>query len=129
VGALVFDRSGARLNADVRARILEMARGNPLALPELLLAAADVTGDRACVLGAAAQLGIGAAEVEAAEAPRLLRVTADRVSSRHLLVRSAVYASAPCPERKCRRDHDAPGPGSLRYRPDCPGLTEQRWKA
>jgi len=140
--ALLSDRGGAQLKADVRARILEMAQGNPLALLELplgpgseqllgpfgtpmpltpaledaflararglspasqllllLLAAADDAGDRACVLGAAAQLGIGAAEVEAAEATGLLRVTTDRVSFRHPLVRSAVYASAPFSER------------------------------
>jgi DNA-binding CsgD family transcriptional regulator len=139
--ALLSDRGGAELKDDVRARILEMAQGNPLALLELplspggeqlpgplgtpmpltpaledaflararglspasqrllLLAAADDTGDRACVLGAAAQLGIGAAEVEAAEATGLLRVTTDRVNFRHPLVRSAVYASAPFSER------------------------------
>ena len=97
--ALLFDRGGAQLKAAVRARILEMAQGNPLALLELplspggeqllgpfgtpmpltpaledaflararglspasqrllLLAAADDTGDRACVLGAAAAAG------------------------------------------------------------------------
>ena len=140
--ALLSDRGGAQVTAPVRARILEMAQGNPLALLELplspggeqlpgplgtpmpltpaledaflararglspasqrlllLLAAADDTGDRACVLGAAAQLGIGAAAVEAAEAAGLLRVTANRVSFRHPLVRSAVYASAPFSER------------------------------
>ena len=109
-GALLADRAGAQLEAHVRARILEIAQGNPLALLELplspagaqlpgpfgppmpltpaledaflsracglspatqrllLLAAADDTSDPACVLGAATQLGIGVAEVQAAEA-------------------------------------------------------------
>jgi len=155
--ALLSDRGGAELKDDVRARILEMAQGNPLALLELplspggeqllgpfgtpipltpaledaflararglspasqrllLLAAADDTGDRACVLGAAAQLGIGAAEVEAAEATGLLRVTTDRVNFRHPLVRSAVYASAPFSERAAvppARPTPTAGPGT-----------------
>ncbi len=80
---------------------LARARGLSAASQRLLLLAAadDDSGDRACVLGAAAQLGIGTAEVEAAAATGRLRVTTDRVSFRHSLVRSAVYASAPFSER------------------------------
>ncbi|HET7247754.1 MAG TPA: AAA family ATPase [Streptosporangiaceae bacterium] len=65
----------------------------------LLVAAADPSGDRALVLRAAGRLGIavqaGAPAVEAG-----LVELGSRVRFRHPLARSAVYQSAPFPERQ-----------------------------
>lgn len=65
----------------------------------LLVAAADDSGDPAIVLAAATALGIGQADIEAAEATGLLRLRLSGVTFRHPLVRSAVYMTAQFSER------------------------------
>ncbi len=63
----------------------------------LLVAAAEPAGDPALVWQAAAQLGIDAQAVSAAEASGLLTI-GERVAFRHPLVRSAVYRAAASPD-------------------------------
>jgi DNA-binding CsgD family transcriptional regulator len=65
----------------------------------LLVAAADPTGDPVLVWRAAGGLGIGAAAPRPAVEAGLIEFGA-RVWFRHPLVRSAVYRSAPVPERQ-----------------------------
>ena len=66
----------------------------------LLLAAAEPVGDAALLRHAAASLDIPMAEAAApAEAAALIEIGA-RVRFRHPLVRSAVYRSAPVPDRR-----------------------------
>jgi DNA-binding NarL/FixJ family response regulator len=66
----------------------------------LLVAAAEPTGDAAVVLAAAGALGIGPAELDAAEAAGLVRATDDGIAFRHPLVRSAAYRTATLAERR-----------------------------
>jgi DNA-binding CsgD family transcriptional regulator len=70
----------------------------------LLLVAAEPSGSPALLRRAAARLGLGANVAGPAEAAGLL-ASADRVTFRHPLVRSAVYYGAPPRER--RRVHAA----------------------
>jgi DNA-binding CsgD family transcriptional regulator len=65
----------------------------------LLVAAADPTGDPVLVWRAAGQLAIGAAAAEPAVEAGLIEF-GGRVRFRHPLVRSAVYRSAPVPDRQ-----------------------------
>jgi DNA-binding CsgD family transcriptional regulator len=65
----------------------------------LLTAAAEPTGDVPLLWRAAERLGIGAGAAGPAEAAELLELGA-RVRFRHPLVRSAIYAAAPRPERE-----------------------------
>ena len=65
----------------------------------LLVAAAEPTGDVPLLWRAADGLGIGAGAAGPAEAAELLELGA-RVRFRHPLVRSAIYAAAPRPERE-----------------------------
>jgi DNA-binding CsgD family transcriptional regulator len=65
----------------------------------LLLAAADPVGDPLLLWRAAEQLLIAPAAADEVDAHGLLTI-GDRVTFRHPLVRSAVYHSAPAPERR-----------------------------
>ena len=65
----------------------------------LLVAAADPTGDPVLVWRAAGQLAIGAAAAQPAVEAGLVEF-GGRVRFRHPLVRSAVYRSAPVPDRQ-----------------------------
>lgn len=65
----------------------------------LLAAAADDTGDLAVVLRAAADLGADVEHLAPAEQAGLIRVTGQRLSFRHPLVRAAVYQGAPLDRR------------------------------
>jgi DNA-binding CsgD family transcriptional regulator len=72
----------------------------PAATQQLLLAAAaDPTGEPALLWKAAAELGIPAESIGAAEADGLLSVGA-KIAFRHSLLRSAVYRGAPSEERR-----------------------------
>ncbi len=57
----------------------------------LAVAAAEDTGDLGVVAAAAARLGAGAADIEAAERSGLLRIAAGRVEMRHPMARSALH--------------------------------------
>ncbi len=57
----------------------------------LAVAAAEDTGDLGVVAAAAARLGAGPADVEAAERSGLLRVSGNRVELRHPMARSALH--------------------------------------
>ncbi len=81
----VFRRRLAALPADTRSL--------------MLVAALDPTGDSLAVWQAAGRLGIPASASAAAEADGLLEIGTG-VRFRHPLVRSAVYATAPLPERR-----------------------------
>ena len=70
----------------------------------LLIAAADPTGDPRLLWRASARLGLGPADVDAAEQAGALSV-GTRVGFRHPLVRSAVYRAASAEDR--RRAHAA----------------------
>jgi DNA-binding CsgD family transcriptional regulator len=65
----------------------------------LLVAAADPTGDPVLVWRAAGRLGIGAAAAQPAVEAGLVEF-GGRVRFRHPLVRSAVYRSAPVPDKQ-----------------------------
>ena len=65
----------------------------------LLVAAADPTGDPVLVWRAAGQLAIGAAAAQSAVEAGLVEF-GGRVRFRHPLVRSAVYRSAPVPDKQ-----------------------------
>ncbi|MEU5611139.1 ATP-binding protein [Streptomyces sparsogenes] len=65
----------------------------------LLIAALEETGDLDVILRAAASLGAGAADAEAAERSGLLRATAGGVTFRHPLARAAVIQAAPLHRR------------------------------
>ena len=88
---------GSRLEQEFLARV----RGLPEPTQELLLvAAADERGDTAVILEAAAQLGIDAHALDAAEQAGLISVRATTLELRHPLVRSAVYQGAPRSRRR-----------------------------
>ncbi|WP_433269201.1 ATP-binding protein [Actinosynnema sp. CS-041913] len=65
----------------------------------LLVAAADDTGDPGVVFKAAALLGAGPADLEAAEQRQLLRSDQGRLTFRHPLIRAAAYQGAPLSRR------------------------------
>ncbi|MFI6321075.1 LuxR C-terminal-related transcriptional regulator [Nonomuraea sp. NPDC050556] len=123
--AALLDTTAGPLPAEVRNRVLDEARGNPLALIELprspltgrlreafeyranaldesartllAVAALDSTGQRATVLAAAGELGCGSGDLDVAVASGLLSVEGDRLAFRHPLVRAAVRGAAPEP--------------------------------
>jgi DNA-binding CsgD family transcriptional regulator len=66
----------------------------------LLVAAADDSGDLATVLRAAAQLGVSARALDAAEQQELAHVRGPELVFRHPLVRSAVYQGSPLSKRQ-----------------------------
>ncbi|NES27119.1 AAA family ATPase [Micromonospora terminaliae] len=65
----------------------------------LRVAAVEDTGDLDVLLRAAAPLGAEPADLRPAEEARLVEVTGRRLRFRHPLVRAAVHAAAPYPER------------------------------
>jgi DNA-binding CsgD family transcriptional regulator len=67
---------------------------------QLLVAAAEATGDRATITAAAQRLGLDTDDLEIADAQGLISVDLDRVTFRHPLVRSAVYRSAGIRDRQ-----------------------------
>ena len=95
-GLLEAQAAPARVEESFRHR-LEALPGDTRAL--MLLAAAEPSGDPALVWRAAERLQIGTSAAVAAEADGLLEIGA-RVRFRHPLVRSAVYGSAPLPQRQ-----------------------------
>jgi DNA-binding CsgD family transcriptional regulator len=89
----------------LRDRYLNRVRHLPTAVQEfVLLAAADVSGDRGRVAQAAAAAGVDADAAEsAAEAAELIEVSGTRVRFRHPVIRAAVYHGASGARR--RRAH------------------------
>jgi tetratricopeptide (TPR) repeat protein len=92
----------ARLQAAFVQRIERLPRPTRAAL---LLAAADEASDVAIVLRAAPALNVPQDALDSAEHAGLICVDEGRIRFRHPLVRSAVYESASCSER--RRAHSA----------------------
>jgi DNA-binding CsgD family transcriptional regulator len=89
------------VSARVERAFLARVRGLPNETQTLLLvAAADDTGELATVLRAAAQLGVGAAALDAAEQAGLAHPREPTLEFHHPLVRSAVYQSAPLSKRQ-----------------------------
>jgi DNA-binding CsgD family transcriptional regulator len=80
-----------RLRALFRQRIERLPEPTQQAL---LIAAAEDTGELATVARAAAQLGLPADTLDAAEQVELIRIEGGMVTLRHPLVRSALYAGA-----------------------------------
>jgi DNA-binding NarL/FixJ family response regulator len=66
----------------------------------LLLVAASASGELGPILLAASRLGVGAGDLEQAEAAGLLSVTESRLTFSHPLVRSAVYSAASPAQRR-----------------------------
>ncbi|MFI7130138.1 ATP-binding protein [Nonomuraea sp. NPDC050153] len=77
----------------------QASRLSPPTRALMLVAAADDTGDLAVVLHAAERLGADVEHLPPAEQAGLLRVTGQRISFRHPLVRAAVYQGAPLDQR------------------------------
>ena len=92
----------SRLQAAFRQRVERLPDSTQAAL---LLAAAEADGEPAIVLRAVAALGLASESLDAAERAGLIDASAERLSFRHPLVRSAVYESATLAER--RRAHAA----------------------
>ena len=92
----------SRLQAAFSQRVQRLPNSTQAAL---LLAAAEADGEPAIVLRAAAALGLASESLDAAERAGLIDASAERLSFRHPLVRSAVYESATLAER--RRAHAA----------------------
>ena len=92
----------SRLQAAFSQRVKRLPDSTQAAL---LLAAAEADGEPAIVLRAAAALGLASESLDAAERAGLIDASAERLSFRHPLVRSAVYESATLAER--RRAHAA----------------------
>ena len=92
----------SRLQAAFSQRLQRLPNSTQAAL---LLAAAETDGEPAIVLRAAAALGLASGSLDAAERAGLIDASAERLSFRHPLVRSAVYESATLAER--RRAHAA----------------------
>src|SRR5262249_56388824 len=94
---------GFGLVGTIPARMGQGFRRRLAALPAytrslLLVAAAEPAGDPVLVWRAAGRLGIPVSAPEAAEADGLFEI-GTRGRFRHPLVRSAVYAAAPVPQR------------------------------
>jgi DNA-binding CsgD family transcriptional regulator len=96
---------GAHLGViPLTSRVLDAFHHQVRALPPagrrmLLLAAADDTGAVPALLRAAASLGLGAADLQPAEASGLVSLTTGALAFRHPLVRAAVYHGAPLGQR------------------------------
>src|SRR6201994_2215421 len=95
-GLLEAQAVPARVEESFRHRLEAPPRGTRALM---LVAAAEPSGDPALVWRAAERLQIGTSAAVAAEADGLLEIGA-RVRFRHPLVRSAVYGSAPLPQRQ-----------------------------
>ena len=98
------DAFGMPVAQTLHARIEESYRRRLQSLSDdagrlLLLAAADPVGDPLLLWRAAERLCIASAVADELDAHELLTI-GDRVTFRHPLVRSAVYFSAPAPERR-----------------------------
>ncbi|MFG2003065.1 ATP-binding protein [Spirillospora sp. NPDC048911] len=88
----------------VAGRVQESFRARLAALPAstravLAVAAADETAGLGVILRAAARIGAGAADLDAAEQARLVTFAGDEVRFRHPLVRSVAYQSTPHHQR------------------------------
>ncbi|GAA5132243.1 ATP-binding protein [Pseudonocardia adelaidensis] len=96
---------GAHLGViPLTSRVLDAFHHQVRALPQasgrmLLVAAADDTGSVPVLLRAAGALGLGAADLQPAEASGLVSVTAGGLAFRHPLIRAAVYHGAPLGQR------------------------------
>lgn len=66
----------------------------------LLIASGEDTGELATVLRAAADLGLPADALDAAEQAGLIRIAAGEIAFRHPLVRSALYDDATASRRR-----------------------------
>jgi DNA-binding CsgD family transcriptional regulator len=89
------------VSARVERAFLARVRGLPEETQALLLvAAADDTGELATVLRAAAELGVGAEALDAAEQAGLAHPRGATLELHHPLVRSAVYQSATLSKRQ-----------------------------
>ncbi|TYB41011.1 LuxR family transcriptional regulator [Actinomadura chibensis] len=94
--------SGAPLGPNplpVADRVLASFRAQIARLPEnarlmLLIAAAEGRGHMPTLLSAARVLGVGLADLEAAERARLVEVTGRSITFRHPLIRAAAYHGA-----------------------------------
>jgi DNA-binding CsgD family transcriptional regulator len=94
------------LTARVQATFAARVEGLPAATQTMLLiAAVDGTGDVAAVVSAAAELGVTAEALEAAEASGVVRTDGARIAFRHPLVRAAVLDAATLAQRQ--RTHAA----------------------
>ena len=85
-------------------RVLDAFHHRIRALPAstralLLVAAADDTGEPAILLRAAADLGAGIADLQAAEEYGLVSLAADMVTFGHPLIRAAAYQGSPRAQR------------------------------
>lgn len=85
-------------------RVLDAFHHRIRALPAsarafLLVAAADDTGEVAVVLRAAAELGAGIADLQAAEERGLVSLAGDVLAFGHPLIRAAAYHGAPLAQR------------------------------
>ncbi|MFC8044946.1 AAA family ATPase [Nocardia sp. NPDC057353] len=101
---LAAETEGAAPEQPLPQRLRRAFQGQVARLPAatrtlLLVAAAADTAELGTVLRAAAALGAGPAELAPAERAGLVRTGTAGVVFRHPLLRSAVYRSAPLPER------------------------------
>jgi DNA-binding CsgD family transcriptional regulator len=94
------------LTARVQAAFATRVEGLPAPTRTVLLvAAADNTGDLATVVKAAAELGVTAEALDAAEGSGVVRMDGGRVTFRHPLVRAAVLGASTLAQRQ--RTHAA----------------------
>jgi DNA-binding CsgD family transcriptional regulator len=98
-GVEPLDRALLPTTSVEEAYLERVNRLTPATRSLLVLAAAEGSGDRATVMRAAAELGLLASELTAAETEGLVRVGPERIEFRHPLVRSAVYRGAGFAER------------------------------
>jgi DNA-binding CsgD family transcriptional regulator len=87
----------ARLERAFLARVRELPEETQTLL---LVAAADDTGELSTVLGAAAELDVGAEALDGAQEAGLATLRGTALELRHPLVRSAVYQGAPLSKRQ-----------------------------
>ncbi|WP_344293945.1 AAA family ATPase, partial [Streptomyces synnematoformans] len=85
-------------------RVLAAYRGRVLELPDrtrlmLLIAAADSRSTLRYMMAAAERLGVGLADLAAAEQQGLVAVVGEYVEFRHPLIRTAAYTAAPLARR------------------------------
>ncbi|MEO3852812.1 AAA family ATPase [Streptomyces sp. B8F3] len=101
-------------------RVLAAYRGRVLELPErtrlmLLIAAADSRSTLRYLVAAAEKLGVGLADLAAAEQRGLVAVVGESVEFRHPLIRTAAYTAAPLARRVAVHEALATTSGD----PDC----------